>query len=234
MLYIRMLWPIKTKIMRIIITVLTIVISIPTFGQNHFFGLKGGINWTNVNSSNFISGNDNRTGFNGGLTYQYFLNERFNLGTELLYFQRGFVNDIVFTNEFGNPTGERATNTLDYDYLSIPLKGGIRIGDKFSGFANLGIVPSFLLDAKTTTPAIEGFQEETTYNVTDRVTKFDLGGLVEIGANYKITPDFLLSTSFGYQHSFTSITNDDYFSNTEARHYGMVLSIGLKYALKKE
>jgi hypothetical protein len=220
--------------MKKLITVLTIVISIPTFGQNHFIGLQGGINWTNVNSSNFLSSNDNRTGFNSGLTYQYFLNERFNLGIDLLYFQKGFTNEIVFTDEFGNPTGESATSTFNYDYLSVPLKGGIVIGDKFSGFANLGIIPSILLDAKTTTPAIEGFQEETTDNVTDRVTKFDIGGLVEIGASYKITPGFLLSATFGYQHSFTSITNDNYFSNAEVRHYGMILSIGLKYALKKE
>jgi hypothetical protein len=220
--------------MRKILTVLTIFISIQTYGQNHFLGMQGGINLTNVNSSNFMSNNDNRTGFNGGLTYQYYLNERFNLGIDLLYFQRGFTNDIVFTDEFGNPTGESATSEFNYDYLSLPLKGGIVIGDKFSGFANLGIIPSFLLDAKTITPAIEGFQEETTNNVTDRVTKFDMGGLVEIGANYKITPDFLLSATFGYQHSFTSITNDNYFSNGEVRHCGMVLSIGLKYALKKE
>lgn len=220
-----------------IITVFTIVnsiIIIPVFGQNHFIGLQGGINLTNVNSSNFSSNNDNRTSFNSGLTYQYFLNEKFNLGIDLLYFQRGFTNDIVYTDESGNPTGESATSEFNYDYLSLPLKGGIVIGDKISGFANLGIIPSFLLDAKTTTPAIEGFQEETTNNVTDRVTKFDLGGLVEIGACYKITPDFLLSATFGYQHSFTSITNDNYFSYAEVRNYGMIWSIGLKYALKKE
>ena len=220
--------------MRKIITVLTIVISIPTFGQDHFIGLRGGINWTNVNSSNFISNNDNRTGFNSGLTYQYYLSKRFNLGIDLLYFQRGFTSEIVFRDEFGNPTGESATSRFNYDYLSVPLKGGIVIGDKFSGFANLGIVPSLLLDATTTTPEIEGIIGETTNNVTDIVTKFDIGGLVEIGANYKVAPDFLLSATFGYQHSFTSITNDNYFSNATVRHYGMVLSIGLKYALKKE
>ena len=220
--------------MRKIITLLIVLFTVPVFGQNHFIGMKGGLNRMNVNSSNFISNNDNRTGFNSGLTYQYILNERFNLGTDLLYFQRGFTNDIVFTDEFGNPTGESATSRFNYDYLSVPLKGGIVIGNKFSGFANLGIVPSLLVDATTITPAIEGVQEETVYNVTDRVTKFDLGGLVEIGANYKITPDFLLSATFGYQHSFTSITNDDYFRISEVHHYGMVLSFGLKYALKKE
>jgi hypothetical protein len=220
--------------MKRILTVLTIVLSIPAFGQNHFIGLKGGINWTNVNSSNFMSNNDNRTGFNSGLTYQYFLNERFSIGIDLLYFQRGFTNGNVFTDQLGNLNEERATSTFDYDYLSIPLKAGIMIGDKFSGFANLGIVPSILVEAITTTPVIEGVQEETTNNVTDKVSKFDFAGLAEIGANYKINPNFLLSASFGYQHSFTRISNEDYFSNSEIRHYGMILSFGMQYALRKE
>jgi hypothetical protein len=221
-------------IMRKILTVLTIVISPPSFGQNHFIGLKGGINRTNINSNNFINNNENRPGLNGGLTYKYLLNEKFNLGVDFLYFQKGFTNDIVFTDELGNPTGERATSKFNYDYLSFPLKGGYVIGGKISGFANIGIVPSVLIDANNITPAIEGFAEENTENVTDNVNKFDLGGLVEIGANYMIMNDFLLSASIGYQHSFTSITNDNYFSNADVRHYGIVLSIGLKYALQKQ
>ncbi len=220
--------------MRKTIVVLTIIISVPAFGQNHFIGLQGGINLTNVNSTNFINGHDRRTGINSGLTYQYHLNQRFNLGIDLLYFQRGFTVDVVFRDEFGNSTGGRATSEFNYDYLSLPLKGGIVIGDKFSGFANLGIVPSLLVEAKTITPAMEGFTQKTTADVTDRVTNFDLGGLVEIGAGYKLTPDFLLTATFGYQHSFTSITNDEYFSGSEARHYGMVSSIGVKYAWKKK
>ena len=220
--------------MRMIITVLTILISIPIFGQNHFIGLNGGINWTNVNSSNFINNTDNRTGFNSGLSYQCFLNQRFYFGIDLLYFQRGITIESLYTDDFGIPTGEKGVSEFDYEYLLIPLKGGIMIGDKFSGFANLGIIPSILVDATHVDSGIEGFLEETEINVTDRVNNFDLAGLVEIGANYKITPHFLFSASLGYQHSFTSITNDDYFSNSKVRHYGMILSLGLKYALKKE
>lgn len=220
--------------MRKIITVLFIVLSVPVFGQNHFIGVKGGMNWTNVNSSNFISNNDNHTGFNGGLTYEYHLNEKFDLGIDLLYVQKGFTNDMIFTDETGNPTGEYATSVFDYDYLSFPIKGGLVFGDKISGFINFGLVPSILIDAKIIEPAIEGIMEETTYDITDKVTGFDFGGLIEIGGNYKFKERFYLYTSFAYQHSFTSITNENYFPKGKARHYGMIVSIGLKYALKKE
>ena len=231
----RPLWPIKKRqTMRKIITVLILVISIPVFGQNHFIGLKSGMSWTNVNSSNFIGNNDNRTGFNGGLTYEYHLNTKFNLGMDMLYSQKGFTNDIVFTDETGNPTGEKATSEFNYDYLSFPIKGGLVLGDKISGFVNLGFVPSVLIDAKTIEPAIEGFRDKTTYDVTDRVTEFDFGGLIEIGGIYKVKESFLLFASFSYQQSFMTISNSDYFSASKIKHYGMTMSIGLKYALKKE
>ncbi len=220
--------------MKIIFTILTIVISIPAISQNHIIGLKGGTNWTNVQSTNLPHNNGNRTGFHSGITYDYRVNKRVKLGTDVLYLQKGYTNDVIFTDRLGNPTGERVTIDYKYDYLSLPLKCGIVIEDEFSGFINLGIVPSFLVDAKTTAPAIEGLAEETTFNVTDRVTKFDLGGLIEMGANYSLTPDFLLSATIGYQHSFTSIANENYFPEAAIRHYGIALSVGVAYALKKE
>ena len=152
--------------MRKIITVLTIVFSIPVFGQNHFIGLKGGMNKTNVNSTNFISNNGNRNGFNGGLTYEYRLNKKFNLGIEILYGQKGFTNDIFLTDETGNVTGEKATSEFNYNYLSFPIKGGFVLGGRISGFINFGFVPSFLINAKTIEPAIEGIMDKNTYDVT--------------------------------------------------------------------
>ena len=220
--------------MRKIITVLIIVFSIPVFGQNHVIGLMSGMNWTNVNSSNFITNNENRTGFNGGLTYEYKLNNKYSLGMDLLYFQKGFASDIIFRDDTGNPTGEKATLVFNYDYLSFPIKGGFFIGNKISGFISLGLVPSILINAKTTEPKIEGFINEKTTDVTDRVTKFDFGGLLEIGTNYKFGDKFLIFTSFAYQQSFTTITNADYFSDSKIKHYGMTISIGLKYIFRNE
>ena len=220
--------------MRKILTALILISTVPVFGQNHLVGLKGGINWTNVNSSNFISNNDYRAGFNGGLTYEYRLNSHFNLEIDFFYFQKGFTNDIIFTDEFGNPTGEKATTVFNYDYLSVPIKGGFLIGNKISGFANIGIVSSILINAETVEPKIEGVVDEKTTNVTDLVTKFDFGGLIEIGGQYKFGERFLIFTSFIYQYSFTTISNDNYFKNSKIRHYGMSLSAGLKYVLKKE
>lgn len=117
---------------------------------------------------------------------------------DILYFQKGYTNNIIFTEITGNPTGENATTVFNYDYLSFPIKGGFFIGDKISGFVNLGLVPSLLIDAKTIEPAIEGFIDEKTFDITKKATKFDFGGMIDIGGSYKFQERFLLFISFAY------------------------------------
>ncbi|MCI5058427.1 MAG: PorT family protein [Flavobacteriales bacterium] len=215
--------------MKSIIVAFTIL-SLPCIAQNHFIGLKGGMNYTNVYSTN-LAENQNRTGLNIGFTYDFKLNERFNVAADFLYTQKGFTNDIIFTDDFGNPTGQKRTSQFNYDYLTLPLKGKFFFGNKFLGFLGVGIVPAYLINAKTIDPAIDGVTSEMIHDVTDIVTKFDLAAWAEIGADYEVSQGFIISTSIGYQPSLTNITNDQYFANTKIIHRGMLLSLGLKYAL---
>lgn len=217
--------------MRKIIPVLLILFAIPAFGQNHFIGLKGGVNWTNVISENFLNNNDYKNGFVGGLAYEYEFKKKFHIGLDLVYAQKGFKNDVVFTDMYGNPIGEKVTSHFNYDYLSLPLKAGFSLGNSFAGFLNIGVVPSLLINAKTIMSQFNN-PNDNTVDVTDKVTKFDFGGIVEIGGSYKFRERFLLFTSFAYQQSFMTFTNENYFSNGRARHFGMMLSVGFKYVLK--
>jgi len=215
----------------IILFILTIS-TLKVAGQNHFLGVKGGANSTNITSSNFFSQNDSRTGLTVGLTYECLINKHFSIGADLIYNQRGFTT-ITTSDRFGN----LHTSTLNYDYVSLPIKTGFNIGTKFYGFTNIGVIPSLLVDAKTTTPTFDTdgwLAGKETFDVTNRVSKFDFAGLVEIGGGYKFNGRYWLYTSFSYQHSFTTITNSDYFSNSKIRHNGMNLTIGLKCALTKE
>ena len=221
------------QIFLIILTITTLKVA----GQNHLVGVKGGVNWTNITTSNFVNQHDFRTGISAGLTYEYLFKKHFSVGADLIYNQRGFTNDIVFTDNLGNPTGEKYTTKFNYDYVSLPIKTGFNIGNKFYGFTNIGVIPSLLVDAKTVSPTFNTDGKVTgneTFDVTNRVSKFDLAGLIEIGGGYKFKGRYWLFTSFSYQHSFTTITNSDYFANSKIRHNGMALTIGLKCALTKE
>ena len=74
--------------MRKIITLLIVLFTVPVFGQNHFIGMKGGINYANVISDNFLIDNDYRNGFIGGLTYEYEFKKKFHFGLDLVYAQK--------------------------------------------------------------------------------------------------------------------------------------------------
>jgi hypothetical protein len=221
------------NILLIILTIVTLKVA----GQNHLIGVKGGVNSTNITSSNFIRQSDSRTGLTAGLTYEFLFKKHFSIGSDLIYNQRGFTNDLVITDNLGIPTGEKYTSKFNYDYFSIPIKTGFNIGTKLHGFTNIGVIPSFLVDAKTITPTFDTdgkFTGNETFDVANRVSKFDFAGLVEIGGGYKFKGRYWLFTSFSYQHSFTTITNSEYFANGKIRHNGMALTIGLKCALTKE
>ncbi len=224
------------NIFLIILTATTLKVA----GQNHLFGVKYGINQTNITtSSNFVDQHDFRTGISAGLTYEYLFKKHFSLGADLIYNQRGFTfrNEIVFTDNLGNPASEKYITKFNYDYISVPIKAMYNIGNKFYGFTNIGVIPSILFDAKTTTSTF-GTDGKLTgkrnFDVTSLVSKFDFAGLVEIGGGYKFKNGFWLYTSFAYQHSFTTITNSKYFSYSKIQHNGMTLTLGLKRALTKE
>lgn len=224
------------KMRKILLIILTIS-SLKVAGQNHILGIKGGVSQTNVSAENFLTDNKFRAGISSGMTYEYILKKYFTLGADIIYNQRGFINYIIFTDQSGNPTGRKEPTYFNYDYISIPVKAGFNIGNKIYGFANIGVCPSVLIDAKI---KLSTFDSDANVigteiiNVTDKVSKFDFSGIAELGGGYKFKDRFWLYTSIGYQHSFTTITNSDYFANSKIKHYGMTLTVGLKYVLTKE
>ncbi|MCH7403742.1 porin family protein [Belliella kenyensis] len=211
-----------------------VIVAFKVSGQNHYIGVKGGVSSTNIASTNIFSDSNARLGLTAGLTYEYLSNKYLSFGADLIYNQRGFTIETPFTDSQANLTGDSYTSIFEYDYVSVPIKVGFNIGTVLYGFANIGIVPSLLLDAKHTVPIYfeEGeFVENKTLDVTDTVSKFDFAGLAEMGGGYKISMRTSLFTSLSYQHSFTSITNSSYFANNNIRHIGINFITGLKFAL---
>lgn len=206
-------------------------------GQHHLLGVKGGINRTNVTASNFLSPNNARTGISTGLLYEYVFKEHLSVGTDLVYNQRGFINALLFTDNLGNIIDEKYLFTFNYDYISLPIKTGVNIGDNMYGFGNVGVIPSLLINAKTISPSFDTdgtISGVKTVDVRSWVTTFDLAGFAEIGGGYKMENNYWLFASFIYQHSFSTLTNSEYFPMSTARHNGMTLNFGLKRMLTKK
>ncbi len=222
------------KMKQTVITVLMLLV-LGANAQNHFVGIDAGVYWSNVTSRNFADKTNYKTSFSGGLTYEYFFNKSLSIETGMIYNLRGFTVKTPVTDEAGNPTGEEMTVEDNYNYLSVPIKIGYTFGNKFFGFVKLGLVPAVLLDAQTIIPAINSDGENTgqqTIDITSKVRNPDVAGLVELGGGYKFTDRFRIKLSFSYQHSFTSITNSEYYTNSTILHNGMNLALGLNWAIK--
>ena len=224
----------KKKEMKKAIIIILTLISLNVVGQNHLIGIKGSTNWTNVSSNDIFSGTNYRTGLSGGLTYEYLFRTHLSLGVDLIYNQRGFTDNVTIMDNQGIPIGDKAK--YKYDYISIPFKTGYNIGNSFYSFVNVGLIPSLLVNAKLASYRIQSDGKTVISEVqdmTNEVTKFDLAGLFEIGGGYKFKTGYWLFSSIGYQQSFTTITNSEYFANNKIRHNGIIFTVGLKYALRK-
>lgn len=204
-------------------------------GQNHFVGVKGGYSWTNI-ATNAFAIHETQPGFSAGLTYDFVTKKKLSFGAELLYDRRGYTNELIFTDNQGNPTGEKYSIPTYYNYFALPLKFGYSVGKKFFGFASISVCPALLQKATVTVPLFTYNSPDVTYRgdstvVLTNPSKFDISGLAEIGCGYQITNRFTVATSFRYQYSFTSLTNENYFKNYYINNYGMTLSLGIKYNL---
>ena len=153
-----------------IIIILTLI-SLNVVGQNHFIGMKGSINWTNISSNDIFSGTDYRTGLSGGLTYEYLFRTHLSLGVDLIYNQRGFNDNVTIMDNQGIPIGDKAK--YKYDYVSIPFKTGYNIGNTFYSFANVGLIPSLLVNAKLVSYQIEADGKTVSSEVQD-MTSYEI------------------------------------------------------------
>lgn len=211
---------------------LCILISSVVLGQKQLIGIRGGLNFTNFTSIKGFENRLTRTGFVGGITYDLMLDEKFGIGIDFLYSQRGVTDKFILRNEIG-VIGEENTE-MNYDYLSIPIKFGYEFGNKLKFIPKIGIVPAMALKAKITSPTYNEtgmFTGMETIDHIDYVSKFDFGGMVEIGLERDISKNVVLCSSINIIHSLTPFSNSDYFDGNNMRHYGYSVTAGLKYLI---
>ncbi len=208
--------------MRKLLLFIWIVLSINLIGQVQTIGVQGGLNLTNISGEPDV---EYRIGLLSGLNYEYLSSKGFSIGADLLYNQQGFKLKCAFTDELGNSIGNFELK-FNYDYFSFPVKVGYTFGNKFKAFGKIGVVPSFLIKAEEVFPIPDmqgNVSRYETQNVTSDITKIDIGGLIEIGAEYGIIDNIDLFSSVIGRKSITKITDSEW------HNYGFSILFGLKY-----
>ncbi|MFZ6052582.1 outer membrane beta-barrel protein [Halocola ammonii] len=218
--------------MRLVLLIAAILFSFSLCAQNHLLGIKGGLNYMFVETDHILEPDEYKPGAVCGISYEYQFKKPFQVGIDLLYSQRGAKMDLRLSDQTGAIIGETSLS-YNFDYLAMPVKGGMHFGDRLKGLVNIGVIPAFILKAERVLPEIDSDGDEfnSRSEFTDEVNQFDLAGLFELGANYGLTDRLYLSANLSYQYSFTSLSNDEFFPNSESYHNGMRLLLGVTYSL---
>ena len=190
----------KKKILLISLAILTLTITVKS-QEKIQFGIKGGINFTNMTSDILIE-KEYKIGFHIGILSEITFGDKFSLQPEILYSTYGAKGKAIM---IGGPS---ITTEYKLDYIQIPILAKIYL---YKGLS-LEIGPSFnfLVNDKK-------IRESNT--ITDIGEKFEFSGI--LGISYKLSSGFI--GSFRYTNSLTNALDQNYY---ETKNYGFLIGIG--------
>ena len=216
--------------------ILFIALTTNALGQTHFVGMQAGLNLTNITAKEIFYNSEMKAGFTGGINYEFKISGRYRIGVDVLYSQQGFNEKFSLVDEYGTYYGE-LNSEMNFDYLSIPIKIGYEIGNKITIIPKIGIVPAFPVTAESIIPKLNDSNlviGQETVDQMDYISKFDFGGLIEVGMEHAFSEKLKFYSALSYQHSLTTFSNIDYFGDHNLRHYGLSVSVGIKHGLSKK
>ncbi|MFW6259391.1 MAG: porin family protein [Tangfeifania sp.] len=173
-------------------------VSIYTFGQSSGFGLKGGLNLSNMT----VEGNDDsnlKAGFHLGVFNKIGITESFSIQPELLYSAKGFKYN------YDNSAIADGETKFNLNYIDLPVKLVFNLSRDFE--FQLGPYFSYLAGANVDTDAqvLEFFNIDSTDELDrENFNAFEAG--LTGGLGFTIDP---LVFGFNYNLGLTQVAKDD-------------------------
>lgn len=135
------------------------------------FGIKGGVNFSNLYTDN-VEDNNVLTGFNAGLFARLPITQTFAIQPELLYTTKGA--ELEYNNAFVN-----GTSTFKLNYLELPVLLVVNVSENFS--IHGGPYLAYLIDGQATNNSqgtlfdVENNLDNDDYNKFDSGVSFGIG-----------------------------------------------------------
>lgn len=171
------------------------------------FGIKGGVNFANVNGSDFDN-TDSRTSFHAGVLGEFPLAQMVSLQVEALYSGQGFEYTVPVVNR-----------KLEYqlDYINVPILAKVYL---FKGFSlEAGPQLNFLVNEEIDSNPT-GNDGDTT---TDSAKDFDFG----FAGGLTFQTDMGLFASARYTQGVTDILKNS--NSNESKMTNSVFQVGLGF-----
>ena len=209
--------------------------SLNLFAQGNYIGINANAGLVNVNGVNNSSSKFLFV-LNPSLSFQSISQNNFLFAIDLMYETKGNSYTQLKTDPNGATLNGTYTVKFRYNYIALPIKVGYHSGGKLFGIVAGGLNPSFFLNEYFYTPTFDANNNQngsktiqiTSNNSREKMNVFDLAPFAEFGGGIKFNQKISLQSVFKFQYSLTS------FNQFNPHHYGISLSVGLKYCLSKK
>lgn len=192
----------------LVLAIAILGVSTSSHAQEYWnFGVKGGVNFTNMTSDGFED-NNSRTGFHLGVLAEIPVSDRFSVQPEVLYSTQGTKDE-----------GANFTDEYKLDYIQVPLIAKIYLID---GLA-LEAGPSFNFLVNEEYEYESGLLDIR--SDSELASTFELGGA--LGASYKFNNGFFFNGR--YVLGFTDAFDSDNFDDDAIKNNGFQLGLGFQF-----
>ena len=159
------------------------LLTMAQFSKYRQFGVKTGFNISNVNAGSSTFTATDVLGTMVGFTYDRVRMRFLTVGTELNFIQKGFGKQVTLLDSVSQPLGT-FKNQNKISYVSIPLKLGIQLGNRFYIFGNAAIIPGLVYKAVSEVPVFDANGKViSTYfeDIKGNTSVLDLSSQIEVG-----------------------------------------------------
>jgi len=198
------------------------------------FGIKAGMNISNVKTDIPSYTTKDIIGGNLSITYDRVRMRFLTIGGEFNWVQRGFSNEVIFTDPTGLPIGA-ADLRNKFEYFSVPLKLGVQFGNRVYIFGNAAVVPGYLLKAISEIPVIDENGQVIDYtweDATETASQFELSTQIEVGIGVTKAKRYKFYVSAAKQQGWTNLF-DNPASTFNIKSTGIIISTGMKIEFGK-
>jgi len=218
------------------IFILVVLVSTFAFGQDKFgnsresgltIGIEGGLGIRTLHGNDVIDDQDRALGFEAGLSFQYNINDKLSIKSNLFYSRKGNSFDVVIKNDM-NDIGENEAIYSNHDYLTVPILVRYSFGNQIKFFINAGPYFGYFLKHRFETSS--GVEINENQNTSDHFKSTDFGVSSGLGVSIPLQESLILSleirNNFGlYNTSDLPIMND---GSIKTNSTNALIGLGLK------
>lgn len=192
------------------------------------FGIKGGLNYTNI-SGDYSFENEFKTGLNFGAFANFNFTRMMGVVSEINYEQKGFRYKS-YSNQTEQIIGEKR-----FDYLTIPILFKYQFGKNTKFFVTIGTYLGILVyaydkgqitDESVLPPLVSSWNHDIYFDTQD----VDMGLSFGVGLQIPLNRRFGLVLEGRYQPGLMLVEPDKMFIE-EYRNVSMELNLGIIYHL---